>query len=89
MVYNRNEGTLRAPVLLLQDQKLTDLDKHVWLIMWLDKKGKSITDLASPTRLAERAGCSRPSIYPCLARLAAAGWRNGSTSGPTCSPAAS
>ncbi len=74
MIFNQDEGTLRAPVLLLRDKRLTDLDKRVWLIMWLDKKNKSITDLASPTKLAKRAGCSRANIYPCLKRLAAAGW---------------
>ncbi len=74
MVYNNDEGTLKAPVMLLQDKRLTDADKHVWLVMWLDRQDKSIDNLASPTRLAERTGRSRFIIYHCLARLAATGW---------------
>ncbi len=74
MVYYQEKGTLRAPVLILQDKQLTDLDKRIWLIMWLDRKNKNIDDLVSPTRLAKRAGCSRDIIYDCLKRLASAGW---------------
>jgi hypothetical protein len=63
-----------VPLAILQDDRLTNADKRVWAIMRLDRKDKTISNVYSPTRLAERTHLHRGTIYHSLARLTAAGW---------------